>query len=138
MRTNKCPTGSNNVNAAIVTPTLIRSLKCYDRVKQLDGGNINSVAVTESRACLTWSCIDNFATGLAVDSIPTERTILDAGGRKEDTDQANKNAWYRCLLGCCRRRTLSRCYTGQQSLQLGASAWEVAQVKERTILNVLR
>jgi regulator of chromosome condensation len=64
-------------------PTTIRSLQSYGRIKQLDGGNFNSIAVTEDGKCLTWGRIDNFATGINVQKIPLEDAILDTRDRKK-------------------------------------------------------
>jgi regulator of chromosome condensation len=69
-------------NAMITKPTRIRSLESHGRIKQLDGGNSNSIAVTERGDCLVWGRIDNFATGLEIDTIPSENALIDTRGRK--------------------------------------------------------
>ncbi len=111
------PRAAEDENAMITKPTIIKSLEGHGRIRQLDGGNYNSAAVTDGGECLAWGRIDNFATGLKIDSIPTENTVLDTrGGKKEDTDDPDEDTGHRGVTCRCRWRGLPRCHEAWQSL----------------------
>lgn len=73
----------DDVGARTNKARLIKSLEGYGQSKRLDGGNFNSVAATDSGECLVWGHIDNLATGVKVDGIPTENVIYDTRDRKK-------------------------------------------------------
>lgn len=65
----------------ISTPTLVKSLVGYPRITQITGGNFHSIAVTEDGECLTWGRLYSFATGLKIDTLPSEYIVRDSRGK---------------------------------------------------------
>ncbi|KAL2136007.1 hypothetical protein VTI74DRAFT_5894 [Chaetomium olivicolor] len=65
----------------ISTPTLVKSLVGFPRIIQITGGNFHSIAVTEDGKCLTWGRLYSYATGLKIDTLPSEHIVRDSRGK---------------------------------------------------------
>jgi regulator of chromosome condensation len=66
--------------ATVLHPTAIPSLPGNAKVICANGGNFNSIAVTDRGECLVWGRIDNNATGLDKKSLPSKEVIYDDRG----------------------------------------------------------
>ncbi|KAI9852436.1 MAG: hypothetical protein M1838_000756 [Thelocarpon superellum] len=67
--------------ASVLRPTVIQSLKEYNDIKMIRGGNHHSIALTERGDCLFWGQVDNYATGLDSAILAAEAVIFDARRR---------------------------------------------------------
>lgn len=72
--------GAGEDDAAILHPTVIKSLTSKD-ITQLSGGGHHSMAVTESGECLVWGRCDGSQSGFKIDSLPDSDVIKDDRGR---------------------------------------------------------
>lgn len=74
------PSHAGESEAAILKPAAVLSLKGHT-VTYVDGGNFNSLAVTDKHECLSWGRIDNHVIGIDEETLPEDRVIVDGRGR---------------------------------------------------------
>lgn len=74
------PSKAGESEAAILKPAAVSSLKGHS-VTRVDGGNFNSLAVTDKHECLVWGRIDNHAIGIDPQNLPEDNVIFDARGK---------------------------------------------------------
>lgn len=63
----------------IFNSTLVESLKDLGKFVHIAGGNKHTVATTSNGDCFAWGDVNDFATGLKLDGLPSDRVIRDNG-----------------------------------------------------------
>lgn len=72
--------GAGDAEAAIVHPTLVKSLT-EKSITQISGGAHHSMAVNKEGHCLVWGRLDGYQTGMKIDNLSDEVVIKDERDR---------------------------------------------------------
>lgn len=75
------PSKAGESEATILKPAAVPSLKGRGKIVRIEGGNFNSIAVTEHGECLVWGRIDNKAIGIDAKDLPEDDVIFDERGK---------------------------------------------------------
>lgn len=74
--------GAGNDNAAVYTPSLVKSLSNPDNpITFISGGQHHSIAITQNGEALVFGRVDGYTTGLDLSTVPSNSTICDEHGK---------------------------------------------------------